>query len=286
MLAMVGYQRVAHGKRDLSHKRQENHKMSLLRALSPWIMIVLVGLVISIPKVKLWLSNALGVATSHDIIKPGIDVVTVYGINIDLNVLSQIYTWIFAVTLVSMPILGLNLRQVEHTFGLWAKRTWKPAASSAVYFAIAYMMCYSAYVIQSGSFTKIDGFADWNINTIVGSVVAGTGALYPLLAPLLGMFGAVVAGSETSSNIMFLQIQNTAASKLGLDSHFLTIFGGHAIAGGVASAITPAKINNAVNTIAAESHLESAAMKRLIWISLALTAVTGIMCWLFVKIGI
>ncbi|MDD5503127.1 MAG: L-lactate permease [Candidatus Thermoplasmatota archaeon] len=286
MLAMVGYQRIAHGKRDLAPERQANHKMSLLRALSPWIIIVLVGLVISIPKVKLWLSDALGIATSHEIIKRGIDVVTVYGINIDLNVLSQIYTWIFIVTLVSMPILGLNLRQVAHTFGLWAKRTWKPAASSAIYFAIAYMMCYSAYAIQSGQFTKIDGFADWNINSIVGSVVAGTGALYPLLAPLLGLFGAVVAGSETSSNIMFLQIQSTAASKLGLDSQFLTIFGGHAIAGGVASAITPAKINNAVNTIAAESHLESAAMKRLIWICLALAAATGIMSFVFVALGV
>jgi lactate permease len=66
----------------------------------------------------------------------------------------------------------------------------------------------------------------------------------------------------------------------------MTVYGSHAVAGGVASAVTPAKINNAVVTIDESHETESLIMRRHLVVSLLLTIVTGILAGIFVNLGI
>lgn len=54
------------------------------------------------------------------------------------------------------------------------------------------------------------------INTIAIGLVAVTGSLYPLFAPLIGAIGTFVTGSDTSSNILFAKLQVNVAQKLGM----------------------------------------------------------------------
>lgn len=54
------------------------------------------------------------------------------------------------------------------------------------------------------------------IAAIAAGLVALTGSLYPLFAPLIGAVGTFVTGSDTSSNILFAKLQVSVASNLGM----------------------------------------------------------------------
>ena len=52
------------------------------------------------------------------------------------------------------------------------------------------------------------------IAAIASGLVAITGNLYPLFAPLIGAVGTFVTGSDTSSNILFAKLQANVATQL------------------------------------------------------------------------
>lgn len=54
------------------------------------------------------------------------------------------------------------------------------------------------------------------IAAIAIGLVAVTGSLYPLFAPLIGAVGTFVTGSDTSSNILFAKLQANVAHQLGM----------------------------------------------------------------------
>lgn len=59
------------------------------------------------------------------------------------------------------------------------------------------------------------------ISTIANALVAATGSLYPLFAPLVGSIGTFATGSDTSSNILFGKLQANVADQLGINKSWL-----------------------------------------------------------------
>ncbi|NSC24752.1 L-lactate permease [Streptomyces albus subsp. chlorinus] len=55
----------------------------------------------------------------------------------------------------------------------------------------------------------------------IGTWIAGAGAAFAFLSPLLGWLGTAVTGSDTSANALFATLQQTAAGKAGLDPTLL-----------------------------------------------------------------
>lgn len=55
----------------------------------------------------------------------------------------------------------------------------------------------------------------------IGAFLAGTGAIFPLLSPLLGWIGTWVTGSATSANALFAQMQATTAGQVGVSPTLL-----------------------------------------------------------------
>ena len=51
----------------------------------------------------------------------------------------------------------------------------------------------------------------------IGFWIAGTGAAFAYLSPILGWLGTAVTGSDTSANALFATLQQTAAEQAGLD---------------------------------------------------------------------
>jgi lactate permease len=149
-------------------------------------------------------------------------------------------------------------------------------------------MAFSAMEIVNGVLTPSIFHSELNMNIVLGSTLAIVfGSGYIFVAASLGLFGAIVGGSETSSNVLFLNIQKTAAYNIGLsDKGFMTVYGSHAVAGGIASAVTPAKINNAVVTINASHEIESLIMRKHMVVALLLTIATGVLTGLFVNLGV
>jgi lactate permease len=155
------------------------------------------------------------------------------------------------------------------------------------------VMAWSAMTLSNGALVPTQEYAVANMNNVVGLTLAAVfGSMFNFVAPWLGLFGAVVGGSEASSNVMFFPIQHKAAEAIGLtgagqnSSTFMTIYGSHANGGGIASAITPSKINNAAVTIGAEAKLESEIMRSHVPLVLVITFIVGLLTALFIWLGV
>ncbi|MFC1572729.1 L-lactate permease [Candidatus Eisenbacteria bacterium] len=288
MAVLILWQRGFKGREirsDLELLKKENpvQARALWRALSPWIILSILAAVVSFPGINRWLSGLPG----------SIETFSVYDRVIDLNVLGQIYTWILVAVLLSCVFLKPTSRQWRQAITVWRGRFLSPFLAYAVYFSIAYVMAWSAMELIAGpggqkALAKSALFNDWNMNIVVGASLATMfrGA-YSYISPGLGMFGAVVGGSETGSNVLFMKIQQKACADVGLsDKQFMTVYGAHAASGGVASAITPAKITNAVATIGEGKKLEAQIMRKHMAIAILLTIVVGLMTGLFVALAI
>ncbi len=254
-------------------------RKEILRAFSPWIILTALAAVVSIPQIGGWLSDFPG----------GLEKITVFADQqVDLDILSQIYTWIFAAVLLSLLTLRPKVEQVKNSFTFWLKRFLGPFLTYSLYFSISFVMAYSAMQIVNGALSRPALYNELNMNVILGATLAAVfGAGYIFVAASLGLFGAIVGGSETSSNVLFLNIQKTATNSIGLgDTGFMTVYGSHAVAGGVASAVTPAKINNAVVTIDESHETESLIMRKHLAVAVLLTMVTGILTGILVNLGI
>jgi len=252
-----------------------------IRALSPWLILIVLALAVSVPQVTEWLRRLDGAAF------------WIFDRPLDFDAFAQVYTWIFAAIILSLPVLRPSRQQLAKTMNLWLKRIWQPFIAYALFFGVAYVMAWSAMDVSNGRLVPTGSFAAMNINNVVGLTLAGVfGSMFVFVAPWLGLFGAVVGGSEASSNVMFFPIQQKAAEGIGLteagrnSSSLMTIYGSHANGGGIASAITPSKINNAAATIGADARLESEVMRSHVPIVLAITFIVGLMTGLFILLGI
>ena len=54
------------------------------------------------------------------------------------------------------------------------------------------------------------------MSTSMGLALAGTGVLFPFFAPILGWLGVFLTGSDTSSNLLFGNLQKTTAQAIGV----------------------------------------------------------------------
>ncbi len=53
-------------------------------------------------------------------------------------------------------------------------------------------------------------------DTTMGLAFAGTGVLFPFFSPLLGWLGVALTGSDTSSNVLFGNLQQVSAQQIGI----------------------------------------------------------------------
>ena len=257
------------------------NRVQTVRALSPWLILIVLALIVSVPQITDWLRRLDGPAF------------WVFDKPLDLDAFAQVYTWIFAATILSLPILKPTRQQLRKTVNLWLRRIWQPFVAYALFFGVAYVMSWSAMDLSNGKIVPTSVFAAMNMNNVFGLTLAAVfGSMFVFVAPWLGLFGAVVGGSEASSNVMFFPIQQKAVEGVGLtgagqnSSALMTIYGSHANGGGIASAITPSKINNAAATIGADAKLESEIMRSNVPIVLVITFIVGLLTGLFIMFGV
>ncbi|HEX2177506.1 MAG TPA: L-lactate permease, partial [Nocardioidaceae bacterium] len=105
----------------------------------------------------------------------------------------------FIVALVYRVPLGRALRELVATA---VKLRWA-FLTVAMVLALAYVMNLSGQTIT------------------IGTWIAGTGAAFAFLSPILGWLGTAVTGSDTSANALFATLQQTAAQEAGLDPTLL-----------------------------------------------------------------
>lgn len=248
--------------------------MPLWKASLPWLLLVGFCIVISIPSISVVLHDLPGSAQVIPIVADKV---------VDLKLLNQAYFWVLVSTVISAPILIKSKEQAGKVINLWMKRAWSPTLAAAVFFMIAYVMDWSARSVIDGKLAFAAGAMDANMNAVIGLTFAlffGVTA-FPLISPTLGLFGSFVSGSETSSNVMFYGILKKSTDVLNLD--FMHIYAAHAVSGGIASAIAPAKIINAAAVID-QPGIEGEVIKKSAAVALVLTAITGAILFIWIAL--
>jgi lactate permease len=220
--------------------RQVESTISLGRALSPWLILVVLSLVTNEPwlGIKKLLFDRLSMPVGIIPKSPE-----------KLRILWQAYWWILVSTALALPFLRASGKQVRETLAVWWKRAPRPVLAAAIFFAIAYVINHSGKPGLVGA----DGkwlLPDPNLNMV--ALLAGAsadvfGKMYTLVAPYLGLLAGFVAGSETSAIAMLTKLHLDTAARIG--SSGLIIAAASAIGGGLASVISPAKLQNAAAAI-------------------------------------
>lgn len=103
------------------------------------------------------------------------------------------------------------------------------------------------------------------------------GAVYPLFAPLIGITGSFVTGSNTNSNVLFGNLQKNVAELLKLSP--LVILGAQTVGGALGSMVAPAKLAVGTSTTAVKGR-EGDILRMTLPIGLVCIMVIGAAAWL------
>jgi lactate permease len=240
--------------------------MPLWKAAFPWILLVTFAIIISIPFIQSGLYNFLG---------PIQKIPVVANKFVDLKLLNQAYFWVLISTIIAAPLLIRTGEEAKHILSLWVKRAWSPTLAAMVFFAIAYVMDWSGQSVVNGAVTFAPGANAFNMNVVIGlSLALFFGVAFPLFSPMLGLFGAFVSGSESSSNVMFYGILKKSTDVLNLN--FMQVYAAHAVAGGIASGVAVAKIINAA-AVVDKLGIEGEVIRKVAPVAIVLTILTGVM---------
>ncbi|HWM38585.1 MAG TPA: L-lactate permease [Streptomyces sp.] len=119
----------------------------------------------------------------------------------------------------------------------------------------------------------------------IGTWIAGTGAAFAFLSPILGWLGTAVTGSDTSANALFATLQQAAGHKAGLDPTLLVA--ANTSGGVVGKMISPQNLTiaaTAVGLVGKESVLFRGAIKWSLLLLLCMCVLvylqSGVLAWM------
>jgi len=210
----------------------------LWKACMPWILLIVIILTLNLPKD---IFNYL-----YRILKLPIEGLSADGSPIFTRALWNAYTWILVSVFLSMIFLRPSKKQIRETLQTWLKRAPRPVFSAAIFFAIGEVMNTSGYNMT----TK--GFADgMNMVRVLADASAQIFSnVYGGVVTFIGLFSGFLTGSEASTIAMFANYTMKTASTLGQGKTGLIIItAALAFGGGLASVISPAKLQNAAASI-------------------------------------
>ncbi len=177
-----------------------NHRQ-LVWALSPFIALTVIIIVWGVPPIRDWLdaegSLSFKFPLLHNAIidQNGHPLPHIYR----LNYLSAAGTAIFIASILSLLFSGLRPIDGWRVFRATLLQLRFPILNIAAVLAFAYLV------------------NDSGITLTIAHSLAGSGVLFPFLAPVLGWLGVFITGSDTSSNALFGKLQATTATSIGVD---------------------------------------------------------------------
>ena len=236
------------------------------RAWMPWLMLSLFVLVWSFPIVKDTLngisSPKIPIPLLHNAVvrvPPVVPHPEPEKAEFVLNWLTATGTALLCAGLTAGLVLGQNLGQLAQLYG----RTLLRERTSL--FTIAAMLALGFTTRYSGS------------DTTMGIALAHTGWWFPFFSPLLGWLGVALTGSDTSSNVLFGNLQQVTAQQLGLPP-ILTAAANSS--GGVMGKMIDAQ-SIVVASVATGGHPDSpragTILRAVFWHSLALAVLVGLL---------
>jgi lactate permease len=247
------------------HDLKSEKALSLGAAVSPWIILTILALLVNAPFLPFFDLVFSRWNMPIEIIPDAPEKIRLFW---------QAYFWILVSTSLALPFLKINQKSFGRSLRLWLKRAPRPMLASAVFFAIAYLINHSGV---NQNWELID--PSNNMVVVIASAASqGFGRFYPAVAPFLGLLSGFISGSETSAIAMLTGIHLSTAEKIGAVG--LLIAASSGIGGGLASVISPAKLQNAAASIDRIGE-ESQVIRVTFVISLIITAVAAVMAFIW-----
>jgi lactate permease len=174
-------------------------RSDVFKAYAPYLIIIAIFSLSQIPGIK----DALA-APGTQFKWPGLDLQTASGKPSTLPTfkfgwLNAAGTLMLIAGLVTIPVIGIS---VSKAFRAYLDTYRQLAAAIVTVMAVLGL----AYVMNASGQTAT-----------LGTWMAGAGAIFAILSPILGWLGVAVTGSDTSANSLFGALQVSAAAKTGLD---------------------------------------------------------------------
>jgi lactate permease len=186
---------------DLAARDSDTHDspLDVFRAYAPYLIIVAVFSIVQIPAVR----DALG-STTRTFQWPGLDLQTPAGNpssmpTFKVNWLSSAGTLMVIAGVITIPVIGIAASRALRAYIDTYKTLTRAIVTVMAVLGLAYVMNASGQT------------------STLGAWMAGIGAAFAFVSPVLGWLGVAVTGSDTSSNSLFGALQVSAAHRAGLE---------------------------------------------------------------------
>ncbi|MEP7346795.1 MAG: L-lactate permease, partial [Gemmatimonadaceae bacterium] len=234
-----------------------------IRPWLPWIVLSVIVFLWGIPEVK----NALNGIFAPKIpisgldklvlrVAPAVSTPTPEPAVFNLNLLSATGTAILLAALISGRILGYTFAELVRAYGKTVVVVRQSLLTIAAMLGLGYVSRYSG------------------MDAILGLAFARTGYLYPFFGAMLGWLGVALTGSDTSSNVLFGNLQTVTAAQVGVSP---TLMAAANSSGGVMGKMIDAQSIVVASTATRWYGQESKILRYVFFHSLALATLVGIL---------
>jgi len=227
-----------------------------------YVLIAIVMVVSFVPGLKNTLKNLLVLELHFDEYTTGYGWVTAAGPSSAVGIFSHAGALLLYASVIGIVIYSIAGYWKSDFLPAVMRRVVKNGINSSI--ATSSMVLMAFIMVESGmTFTLAKGVA-----TVLG-------AIYPVLAPSIGVLGAFMTGSNTNSNVMFGAFQTQMAELLGASP--LIMAAAQTAGGSIGSMLAPAKVIVGTSTVGLtgrEGDVIGKTLKYCIFIALILGAIT------------
>jgi lactate permease len=235
-------------------------------AWMPWLILSVFVFAWGLPVVKNWLNGIHNptwqVPFLHNLVlraPPVVPKPTPEAATFSLNYLSATGTGLLLSGIVSGLLLGLSPGALLETFIGTVKRVRYPLLTIAAMLALGFTTRYA------GS------------DATMGLALASTGHLFPFFSAMLGWLGVALTGSDTSSNVLFGNLQQITAQQVGISP---VLAAASNSSGGVMGKMIDAQSIVVAGVATGQEGQEGSILRYVFFHSVALAALVGLLVYL------
>lgn len=235
---------------------------SVLRAWMPWGILSVLLFLWGLPAMKAWL-NAQSLFTFpvpflHQAVlrtPPVVAIAKAEDAIFTLNWLSASGTALLLTGVLSGALLGMGPRALLRTY-------WETLLK------VRLSLLTIAAMMALGFVTRFGG-----LDATIGLAFARTGVLFAFFSPLLGWLGVALTGSDTSSNVLFGNLQQISAQQVGVSPLLAAAANS---SGGVMGKMIDAQSIVVAGVATGQHGQEGDILRYVFWHSLALACLVGV----------
>lgn len=240
-------------------------KMSFNLAFAPYYaLILIVGINEFVGPLRKFLSSFLVLQLKFGDYTTGLGWVTKAGTSTSVPMLGHPGALLVYASIVGIIIYSVSGYWKNDSLGKVLNKVVKDGVGSSI--ATTSMVLMAFMMVESGmTFTLAKGVADV------------LGVVYPVLAPVVGVLGAFMTGSNTNSNVMFGAFQTQVAKLLGVST--LIMAAAQTAGGSIGSMLAPAKVIVGTSTVGLTGR-EGEVIGKTLKYCLVLALILGVLAWI------